>query len=158
MDELEKEIERSKRFSRSLTIIIADIDDFKSYNDTYGHVYGDRVLQLVARLFLGTVRKVDFVARYGGDEFVIVMPETEKSGVNIIAERLLKKLNQYPYKDQEHPLKTKITISIGIVSFPGDAKNIIELLHNADLALYKAKAKGGNRVINFDIDTKKDSN
>ena len=85
------------------------------------------------------------------------MPETEKSEANIIAERLLKKLNQYPYKNQKHPLKTKITISIGIASFPDDAKNIIELLHNADLAFFKAKEKGGNRIINFDIGIHKNS-
>ncbi len=151
MDELDKEIERSKRYTKSLTLMIADIDDFRDSNNTYGHIYGDRILQLLAKLLIGSTRKVDIVTRYGGDEFIIIMPETGKSMANILALRLLKKLNKYPYKNKKFPIKTKIRISIGIASFPDDAKNIIDLIHNADLALYKAKEKGGNRIVNFGL-------
>ena len=137
VNELEKEIERSKRFSRNLSLIILDIDKFKYYNDTYGHIFGDKVIKSVARSLTETVRKIDFVARYGGDEFVIVMPETEKSMANILAERLQKKFSQDYFKDNE--FQTKISVSIGIASFPNDAKNTDELIHVADLALYRAK-------------------
>ena len=135
--ELEKEIERSKRFSRNLSLIILDIDKFKHYNDTYGHIFGDKIIQSVARSLTETIRKIDFVARYGGDEFVIVMPETEKSMANVLAERLQKKFSQDFFKDNE--TLTKISVSIGIASFPNDANNADQLIHNADLALYNAK-------------------
>jgi len=137
VNELEKEIERSKRFSRNLSLIILDIDKFKYYNDTYGHIFGDKIIKSVARSLTETVRKIDFVARYGGDEFVIVMPETEKSMANILAERLQKKFSQDFFKDNEFQIK--ISVSIGIASFPNDAKNADELIRNADLALYRAK-------------------
>jgi diguanylate cyclase (GGDEF)-like protein len=135
--ELEKEIERSKRFSRNLSLMILDIDKFKYYNDTYGHIFGDKIIKSVARSLIETIRKIDFVARYGGDEFVIVMPETEKSMANILAERLQKKFSQDYFKDNEFQIK--ISVSIGIASFPNDAKNADELMHIADLALYRAK-------------------
>ena len=137
INELEKEIERSKRFSRNLSLIILDIDKFKYYNDTYGHIFGDKIIKSVARSLTETIRKIDFVARYGGDEFVIVMPETEKSMANILTERLQKKFSQDFFKDNEFQIK--ISVSIGIASFPNDAKNADDLIHNADLALYKAK-------------------
>ena len=137
VNELEKEIERSKRFSRNLSLIILDIDKFKYYNDTYGHIFGDKIIKSVARSLTETIRKIDFVARYGGDEFVIVMPETEKSMANILAERLQKKFSQDYFIDNE--FQTKISVSIGIASFPNDARDADELIHNADLALYRAK-------------------
>ena len=146
-NELTKEIERSKRFSTTLSLIILDIDKFKYYNDTYGHNFGDNILQSIAKFLSETIRKIDFVARYGGDEFVIFMPETEKSMANVLAERLQKELSQYSFKNHELPIKN--TVSIGIACFPNDAKNIDELMHNADVALYKAKREGGNRFCNF---------
>jgi diguanylate cyclase (GGDEF)-like protein len=158
INELEKEIERSNRFSRNLSLIILDIDKFKYYNDTHGHIFGDKIIQSVARFLTETIRKTDFVARYGGDEFVIVMPETEKSMANVFAERLQKKFFQDFFENHELPIKTKFTISFGIASFPKDAKSVDELIHNADIALYKAKEEGGNTVCNFDKKLYKKSN
>lgn len=156
INELEKEIERSKRFSRNLSLIILDIDKFKYYNDIYGHIVGDKVIKSVARSLTETIRKIDFVARYGGDEFVIVMPETEKSMANILAERLQKKFSQDFFEDNE--IQIKISVSFGIAGFPNDAKNIDELISDADLALYKAKEEGGNKICNFNIKLKKNQN
>lgn len=148
MNELEKEIERAKRFSRNLSLLILDIDKFKYYNDTYGHIFGDKVIQSVARSLAETIRKIDFVARYGGDEFVVLMPETEKAMANIFAERVKKKFSENFFENKKIPLKLKISLSIGIASFPGDAKTVDELMHNADLALYKAKEEK-KRVAEF---------
>jgi len=141
INELEKEIERSKRFSRNLSLIILDIDKFKYYNDNYGHILGDKIIQSVARSLTENIRKTDFVARYGGDEFVIVMPETEKSIAYVLADRLQKKFSQHFFENHELQIRTKISVSIGIASFPDDAKNADELIHIADLALYKTKEK-----------------
>ena len=139
MNELNKEIERAKRFSRNLSLMILDIDKFKYYNDTYGHIFGDKVIQSVARSLAETIRKIDFVARYGGDEFVIVMPETEKAMANIFAERVQKKFSENFFENKKIPLKLKISLSIGIASFPNDVKTADDLIHHADTALYRAK-------------------
>ena len=149
INELEKEIERSKRFSLNLSLIILDIDKFKYNNDTYGHIFGDRIIQSIAKFLKETIRKIDFVARYGGDEFIIFMPETGKSMANILAERLQKELSRHSFENQE--LSIKNTVSIGIASFPNDTKNMDELIHSADIALYQAKKEGGNRTCNFNI-------
>lgn len=150
IDELEKEIERSKRFSRNLSLIILDIDKFKYYNDTYGHIFGDKIIQSVAMSLTKTIRKTDFVARYGGDEFVIVMPETEKSTANILVERLQKKFSQDFFENRKLQVKIKISVSLGVASFPNDAKTADELIHNADIVLYKAKEEK-MREVEFSI-------
>ena len=152
INELEIEIVRSNRFSHNLSLIILDIDEFKFSNDTYGHIFGDRILQSIAKFLTETIRKTDFVSRFGGDEFVIVMPETEKSLANVLAKRLQKNLTKYSFENQKQLIKN--TVSIGIASFPDDAKNITELIHNADTALYKAKKDGGDRICDFNIQDK----
>ena len=149
INELEKEIIRSKRFSRNLSLIILDIDKFKFSNDTHGHIFGDKIIKSLAKFLKEAIRETYFVARFGGDEFVIVMPETEKPLANVLAKRLQKNLSEYSLGNQK--LLIKNTVSIGIASFPDDAKNITELIRNADTALYDSKEAGGNRISSFNI-------
>lgn len=146
MNELNKEIERSKRFSLNLSIIMLDIDNLKNINDIHGHLIGDQAIQSIAKLLIINVRKIDFVARYGGDEFVIFMPETDTNTARILAVRLKDKIS----KDTINitGLSAKITISIGIANFPNNAKNMDDLICKADKALYGAKREGKDRIYN----------
>ncbi len=145
-DALTQELDRARRYSLALTILLADIDRFKSINDTRGHIAGDSVLRQVGELLRREARSVDVVARYGGEEFVIVMPETAPHGAAIFAERLRRRVMARDFADPgEDPLH--MTISIGLASFPDDrvhsADSFVSL---ADQALYRAKNEGRNLV------------
>ncbi len=144
MLKLEEEMERSKRYLRPLSILMVDIDHFKIYNDTFGHTAGDKVLVELARVFRGTSRKVDTIARYGGEEkFVIVLPETKKDGALILAHRLRKSAEGLKFETGKG-----ITVSIGIGFYDGSNKELTpeDFITLADEALYRAKANGRNRV------------
>ncbi len=142
---LQKELERSKRYGHSFSIIIFDIDDFKKYNDKYGHIAGDQLLQELARLTIKNCRNIDIIARYGGEEFVIILPETKYNGAIKIAERLRKEIKKHSFTINKDEKKCKITISLGIAMYPKDADNIKDLIKAADKALYKAKQAGKDR-------------
>jgi diguanylate cyclase (GGDEF)-like protein len=130
------EINRIKRAPAALSLLMLDIDNFKNYNDTQGHPAGDEVLKNAAKVFKDSVRAMDIVCRYGGEEFIIMLPQTGKPGAKIIAERLRVQVGLY--------LPT--TVSIGIASLPEDAQSIEELIHKADDALYQAKNSGKNKT------------
>jgi len=152
---LEEELERSKRYLRPLSLLMVDVDHFKEYNDTHGHIDGDEVLINLAEIFKRFTRKVDIIARYGGEEFAIVLPETKREGAGVLAERLRKAVASTELKDDR-----KITVSIGIGFFDGAdvafgsglftrAKANFtkeDFIKMADKALYKAKTNGRNRV------------
>jgi len=129
------EINRLKRTPSSLSLLMLDIDNFKNYNDTQGHPAGDELLKNAAKVFKNSVRAVDIICRYGGEEFVIMLPQTDKDSAARIAERLRVQFGLY--------LPT--TISIGIATLPQDAQNMEELLEKADGALYQAKKSGKNK-------------
>ncbi|MBN1114366.1 MAG: diguanylate cyclase [Oligoflexia bacterium] len=130
------EISRVQRNNKSLSVIMADIDHFKSFNDNHGHAYGDEVLQKIASILHAGLRGGDLVARYGGEEFIIILPETPKVRAVQISERLRKKI----YRE------TGITISMGVASYPTDSIEDGELVQMADAALYRAKSAGRNQV------------
>lgn len=141
---LHEELERAKRGSSPLTVIMADVDDFKAINDRYGHQAGDAVLQAVGVAFRSAVRVFDVCARYGGDEFAILMPMSDHSSAAACAERIRQRLAERSAAD-EAPQVPRITVSIGVaVTAPGDKPE--DLIGRADQGLYQAKANGKNRV------------
>lgn len=140
---LEEEMVRAKRYHTACSLILFDIDHFKKFNDTYGHQQGDVVLIEVAKLTKLTVREtVDIPARYGGEEFTIILPETDAKGALLVAERLRKTIESFDFPGQEQALK--VTISVGISTFPEHASLKSELIKKADMALYECKGRGRN--------------
>ncbi|UCD19213.1 MAG: diguanylate cyclase [candidate division WOR-3 bacterium] len=137
---VEAEIRRAERYRRTFVIMMIDFDNFKNYNDRYGHTAGDIVLQKLSKIMKEVIRDVDFLCRYGGDEFVVILPETDASFALDVAERMRKRI-------AVQKIQPKITLSIGIASFPHDARDKSRLIDLADQACYEAKQRGGNRVI-----------
>ncbi len=154
MERLEEELKRSIRFKLPLTVLMLDIDLFKRYNDEFGHLVGDATLKDVADLLKRNLRRVDLVGRYGGEEFVVAMPETRVMNAAEVAERIRSNIARHDF--QVYNDKTKVTVSQGIAVFDGesvvdpetaDTKAIVsELIRMADEAMYKAKEEGRNRV------------
>jgi diguanylate cyclase (GGDEF)-like protein len=146
---LEKEIARSGRYSRPLSLIILDIDGFKGYNDTYGHLAGDDLLKELARLMQKTTRNTDIVARYGGEEFVIIQPETGMEGAISLAHRIWDAVREHPFRIRQTQTVAKITISLGLATYPEHGTTAKELVQAADTALLRAKAAGKDRVCSY---------
>ncbi len=144
---LEREFERSKRYNRSLSLLMADIDFFKSVNDNCGHLVGDKVLTVVARVLKTDLRKIDSCARYGGEEFVLLLPETDITGARSVGNRYITEIREQDMTDICTKIKS-ITLSIGVVCLPDDAiKTADVFLRYADDALYAAKKAGRNRLV-----------
>jgi diguanylate cyclase (GGDEF)-like protein len=143
---LKEEIRRAKRFDHKFTFIMADIDHFKDYNDRYGHQAGDVVLRSVATTIVSSSRSVDMAFRYGGEEFSLILPETDKLEALEVAERIRKAVELQPVDETSNQLDDRITISIGLASYPEDTTLSAELIRLADTALYEAKHSGRNRV------------
>ena len=142
----EAELEKSRRYNHPLSFIISDIDHFKSFNDTYGHQTGDFVLEETAKVLKNAVRNVDLAARYGGEEFVAVLPETDYKGAFTFAERFRKLVESRVYDEPKTGQKLRVTVSIGVASYPLHSKVLTEIIKKADAALYIAKESGRNRV------------
>ncbi len=142
-----EEIHRSERYDSTFSFAIFDIDDFKLFNDTEGHLAGDNVLKELAGIARRCIRINDILARFGGEEFAILMPQTNKEEAFLVAERIrrsIKESSSQKWKKFPHPC---ITISIGIASFPINGRTIDELIEHADIALYKAKSLGKDRTV-----------
>lgn len=145
---LEMEWSRSKRFDHPLSVLLMDIDHFKQLNDTHGHLYGDQVLKQVAKVLLRSVRRVDTVARYGGEEFVVVLPKTKKAKAVEVAKKLRRAIEQTRFPNLSPEAEgPRVTISVGVSTFPDDAQTTEELIEKADQGLYRAKAAGRNQVV-----------
>ncbi|BCA78952.1 diguanylate cyclase [Desulfuromonas sp. AOP6] len=144
-DALEREMNRSTRNNSPVTLVMLDIDHFKKVNDTYGHQRGDLILKVVADLLMSKMREYDLAARFGGEEFALVLPETTlKQGVEA-AERLRLACSELLFPDELSELE--LTISLGVAAFPHpDIHTLDDLIREADYALYRAKRTGRNRV------------
>jgi diguanylate cyclase (GGDEF)-like protein len=142
---LHQEFERARRGASSLTLLLADIDDFKSVNDTHGHQVGDAVLQAVSGVLRSAVRVFDVCARYGGDEFAILMPSSDQTSIAASAERIRRSVEAFGGVDESSARVPRVTMSVGVaVIEPGDTP--ADLVRRADQCLYVAKAEGKNRV------------
>ena len=137
---------RARQQGYEVSIIFFDIYDFKIYNDTYGHQFGDMILQSIALAVKDSVRKDDVVARFGGEEFIILLPYTGKEVAYEKAEELRRKISELVICDQNNNVASSVSVSMGVSTFPTLAKNEIELLNSADKALYAAKERGKNCV------------
>jgi diguanylate cyclase (GGDEF)-like protein len=138
-----EEMERARRYDNALALIMVDLDHFKRLNDEFGHLLGDEVLRQVTTLFGQNLRKSDIVCRYGGEEFVLLMPQTAVEQATAAAEKLRKAIETWSFPGVAWP----VTISSGVSSFPADGDSRDALVSAADRALYAAKQGGRNRVV-----------
>ena len=145
---LEAELVRARRHAASVSVMMLDLDFFKDINDTYGHQTGDRVLVAAARMIEKHVREIDYVGRYGGEEFLVVLPATTRAESSEIAERIRHSLATTPIAVSKSE-EVHLTTSIGIAIYPGDSEEQRALLSDADQALYHAKAAGRNQVVHY---------
>ncbi|MFH0924764.1 MAG: diguanylate cyclase [bacterium] len=143
-----KNVEQAKRYKKDLSLMLIDVDNFKSFNDSYSHQAGDMVLKSISGEIIKRIRKSDVAARYGGDEFVIILPETGKEGARIVGESINKAVREHRllYESSEGRAELDVTVSIGIAEL-GEGEDRFKLLENADKALYKVKELGRDRVV-----------
>ena len=148
-ERFEEEFARAKLKKAPLSLLMIDVDHFKKVNDHYGHQTGDMVLREVARIIAAQIREIDIAGRYGGEEFCVILPETDKQGALVVAERI--RLASHEEKIKAYDTTLAIGVSVGVAEFPDDAVKMEELLDKADWALYRAKKLGRNRVAGFSV-------
>jgi len=139
-EHLPREMERNDRHQRSMALIMVDIDDFKRYNDCFGHQAGNMALMEIAEELEAATRSTDMVVRYGGEEFVVALPSSGKEDARVVAERIRSGVSGHNFA------KGSLTVSLGIAAYPGDAHEPEELISSADSAMYMAKSRGKNRI------------
>lgn len=141
---LTSEYERAKRYRTPFSLVMIDIDHFKKINDTFGHDVGDAVLKEVSDIFLKNVREIDTASRYGGEEFIIILPNTDKAHSLIVAERIRQQIENHEFDK----VGRRISVSIGVSGMPdAEAENEEKLIRCADFAMYRAKQLGRNRTV-----------
>ena len=143
---LEEELARAARFGHRVSLIMLDIDDFKDFNDSYGHPRGDKVLRIVSNIIRENLREMDMAARYGGEEFVLILPETPTEGAYQVAERIRVRVAEFPFAGGEGLPPVHKSISMGVAAYPDDAGSPGTLIELADRAMYHAKREGKNCV------------
>lgn len=150
-ERLTEEVDRSHRHGHVLSYLMVDLDEFKEYNDSHGHMAGDEALKTVAQCIRGSLRTIDVVSRFGGDEFTVLLPETKREGAIVIAERIRQEVARtyLPHADAQGG--RALTVSIGLSSYPTDADSADALVRLTDRALYSAKSGGKNRVVAYGV-------
>ena len=144
-DQISREIERSHRYERSLSILLMDIDDFKKYNDEFGHIDGDRVLRYLGALIQSVLRENDSGYRYGGEEFTIILPETKEDKAIIVAERIRSEFKTHDFVPGKNGTTITKTISVGVAEYRGETE-LSAYIRRADFAMYSAKSAGKDMV------------
>ena len=147
---VDHEIQRGRRYRRGFCLLMMDLDGLKSINDRYGHYEGDVILRGVAQLIRAALRGIDIAARYGGDEFVAMLPETDQDGAYVVAEKIRQAVSDLVVDTNGHQIST--SLSIGVVSYPEDGQTADELMIAADEAMYSSKRLGKNRVVGYATD------
>ncbi len=148
-ERLAEEVDRATRHGHALSLIMIDIDHFKAYNDANGHLAGDRALVLVGRALRASIRTIDVVSRFGGEEFAVILPETRKAEAMDIGERVRREVDALYFPGEEAQPERRLTVSLGVAGFPEDARDLKSLIQRADRALYTAKADGRNRIVAY---------
>jgi diguanylate cyclase (GGDEF)-like protein len=142
---LEEEILRARRYGACFSLLMLDIDHFKKFNDTYGHLQGDLIIKKIAHILRSSVRSIDFTARYGGEEFAVILPEVNAQGAAVVAERIRATIEKHDFGAGEG--KLRVTISIGVAEFKADRmRTASQFVAEADKALYQSKELGRNRI------------
>jgi diguanylate cyclase (GGDEF)-like protein len=144
---MEQEIRRSERMDRGFTVLMLDLDDLKPVNDRFGHQWGDRLLRATAETIRRTIRFTDSAARYGGDEFVILLPETDAPGGYVVGEKLRRDIADVALQAADRVVRS--SVSVGLVNYPDDGTTIEQLVAAADVAMYEAKRRGKNRIVGY---------
>jgi len=133
----------------TFSVMLIDIDHFKNFNDTYGHMTGDYVLTETVSRMKGCLRNTDALGRYGGEEFIAILPDTDKTGGIAVGENVRNRVSVSPYTDRDGCDVGVVTVSGGVSSFPEDGDTVAELIRKADQALYEAKSDGRNQIVPF---------
>lgn len=149
LDKIEYEKKKMMRTGKPFSIILADIDDFKKINDTYGHNCGDFILKNIALDIMGSLRKSDTAARWGGEEFLLLLPETNINNAKIVAEKIRRNICEKVYISEKEQHKVTLSMGLSVFSDPKEDKEIHSLIKEADVALYEGKKSGKNRVVVF---------
>ena len=147
LERFEEEIKRASLRKIKLAFLMIDVDHFKMVNDQYGHLTGDYVLKEISLIIKENIREIDIVGRYGGEEFCVVLPETDLEGAYLVAERIRKGAEERLIK--AYDTSVRVTLSIGVSTYPSSGKETEELIDKADWALYRAKTQGRNCVVVF---------
>ncbi|MFQ5459141.1 MAG: diguanylate cyclase, partial [Myxococcota bacterium] len=143
---LEREVDRAERYGRSMTLVVIDIDEFKAYNDRYGHAAGNRALRTIGQLVCSQSRASDIVCRYGGDQFAAILPETDAKRARTFAEKVRESVDAHYFPGEAGDVAEHLTVSVGVAAYPEDAAKHVALLDMAEGALYESKFAGKNRV------------
>ncbi len=147
MERLNEEISRAVSRKTKLSFLMIDVDCFKNFNDQYGHLAGDQVLRSVSHLIQENIREIDFAGRYGGEEFCVLLPDTDTEGGFFVSERIRKAIEEKEI--QAYDAKVRVTVSAGIACFPSDGKSAEGVIDKSDLALYRSKKRGRNCTTAF---------